>query len=96
MLKKLALLLSLLGALGTSHAQTLTIGCDWPGWVAWEVGIEKGWFEEANVDVVFEWFDYVASMRCVRCRTARCRMYDEWRRSCHRRDCSALGNGTDQ
>ena len=63
MLKKLALLLSVLGALGTSHAQTLTIGySDWPGWVAWEVGIEKGWFEEANVDVVFEWFDYVASM----------------------------------
>ncbi len=35
---------------------------DWPGWVAWEVGIEKGWFEEAGVDVQFEWFDYVASM----------------------------------
>ena len=63
MFKRLALLLSLLGALGISHAQTLTIGySDWPGWVAWEVGIEKGWFEEADVDVVFEWFDYVASM----------------------------------
>jgi len=27
-------------------AETLKIGySDWPGWVAWEVGIEKGWFE---------------------------------------------------
>jgi NitT/TauT family transport system substrate-binding protein len=30
--------------------------------VAWEVGIEKGWFKEAGVDVKFDWFDYVASM----------------------------------
>jgi len=35
---------------------------DWPGWVAWEVGLEKGWFKEAGVKVKFEWFDYVASM----------------------------------
>ncbi len=41
----------------------LVIGySDWPGWVAWEIGLEKGWFEEAGVDVEFEWFDYVASM----------------------------------
>ena len=44
-------------------AAPLKIGySDWPGWVAWEVGIEKGWFKEAGVDVQFEWFDYVASM----------------------------------
>jgi NitT/TauT family transport system substrate-binding protein len=44
-------------------AEPLRIGySDWPGWVAWEVGIEKGWFKEAGVDVKFEWFDYVASM----------------------------------
>ena len=44
-------------------AEPLKIGySDWPGWVAWEVGIEKGWFEQAGVDVQFEWFDYVASM----------------------------------
>ena len=54
MFKKLALLLSVLGALGTSHAQTLTIGySDWPGWVAWEVGIEKGCFGEAMLAVFF-------------------------------------------
>jgi NitT/TauT family transport system substrate-binding protein len=44
-------------------AEPLKIGySDWPGWVAWEVAIEKGWFKEAGVDVKFEWFDYVASM----------------------------------
>ncbi len=44
-------------------AGPLKIGySDWPGWVAWEVGIEKGWFKEEGVDVKFEWFDYVASM----------------------------------
>lgn len=44
-------------------AAPLKIGySDWPGWVAWEVAIEKGWFKEAGVDVEFEWFDYVASM----------------------------------
>jgi len=35
---------------------------DWPGFVAWQVGIEKGWFKEAGVDVQFEWFDYSASL----------------------------------
>jgi len=46
-----------------AQAEPLKIGySDWPGWVAWEVGIEKGWFKEAGVDVKFEWFDYVASM----------------------------------
>lgn len=35
---------------------------DWPGWIAWQIGIDKGWFKEAGVDVKFMWFDYVASM----------------------------------
>jgi NitT/TauT family transport system substrate-binding protein len=44
-------------------AEPLKIGySDWPGWVLWEVAIEKQWFKEAGVDVKFEWFDYVASM----------------------------------
>ena len=43
--------------------EPLKIGySDWPGWVAWEVAIEKDWFKEAGVDVEFEWFDYVASL----------------------------------
>lgn len=46
-----------------AQAAPLKIGySDWPGWVAWEVAIQKGWFKEAGVDVKFEWFDYVASM----------------------------------
>ena len=44
-------------------AEPLKIGySDWPGWVAWEVAVDKKWFKEAGVDVQFEWFDYVASM----------------------------------
>lgn len=35
---------------------------DWPGWVAWEIGIKKGWFKEEGVNVEFLWFDYVPSM----------------------------------
>ena len=35
---------------------------DWPGWVAWEIAIQKKWFEEEGVEVEFLWFDYVASM----------------------------------
>lgn len=47
----------------TLAAEPLKIGySDWPGWVAWEVAIEKGWFKDAGVEVEFEWFDYVASM----------------------------------
>jgi len=44
-------------------AQPLKIGySDWPGWVAWQVAIDKNWFKEAGVPVTFEWFDYSASM----------------------------------
>lgn len=50
-------------SIAAQAAEPLKIGySDWPGWVAWEVAIEKGWFKEAGVDVKFEWFDYVASM----------------------------------
>jgi NitT/TauT family transport system substrate-binding protein len=35
---------------------------DWPGWTAFEIGIQKGWFKEAGVDVQFSWFDYLPSM----------------------------------
>ena len=63
MIKRLILLLTTMFSMNLAQTAPLTIGySDWPGWVAWEVGIEKGWFEEAGVDVRFEWFDYVASM----------------------------------
>lgn len=50
-------------ALAVQAAEALKVGySDWPGWVAWQVAIEKGWFKEAGVEVKFEWFDYSASM----------------------------------
>lgn len=58
-----ALAAALLISTSAQAAEPLRIGySDWPGWVAWEIGIEKGWFKEEGVDVKFEWFDYVASM----------------------------------
>jgi NitT/TauT family transport system substrate-binding protein len=59
-----ALLLSgIMFGTGPLSAEPLKIGySDWPGWVAWQVAIDKGWFKEAGVDVAFEWFDYSASM----------------------------------
>lgn len=49
--------------LSAQAAEPLKIGySDWPGWVAWQVAIDKNWFKEADVDVKFEWFDYSASM----------------------------------
>ena len=35
---------------------------DWPGWTAFEIGIQKGWFKEAGVDTEFSWFEYTPSM----------------------------------
>jgi len=44
-------------------AKPLRIGfSDWPGWTAFEIGIQKGWFKEAGVDVQFDWFEYAPSM----------------------------------
>jgi NitT/TauT family transport system substrate-binding protein len=43
--------------------KALRIGySDWPGYVAFEVGLQKGWFKEAGVDVEFSWFDYLPSL----------------------------------
>lgn len=64
LLKRLSTLATVL-AVSTSlqAAEPLKIGySDWPGWVAWEVAIQKGWFKEAGVDVQFDWFEYVPSM----------------------------------
>lgn len=35
---------------------------DWPGWVAWEVAVQKGWLKQAGVDAEFLWFEYGPSM----------------------------------
>ena len=45
-----------------SYASLKIAYSDWPGWVAWEIGIQKGWFEEEGVDVEFEWLEYAPSM----------------------------------
>src|ERR1700684_3272566 len=52
-------------AAGTAQAAPapLRIGySDWPGWVAWQIAIDKGWLRDAGLDVKFDWFDYSASM----------------------------------
>jgi NitT/TauT family transport system substrate-binding protein len=52
-------------AVGNSQAAAapLHLGySDWPGWVAWQIAIDKGWLTQAGLDVKFEWFDYSASM----------------------------------
>jgi len=47
----------------TQQKEPLKIGySDWPGWVAWDIAITKGWFQEEGVNVQFSWFEYVASM----------------------------------
>ncbi|MCH7333073.1 ABC transporter substrate-binding protein [Acinetobacter modestus] len=47
----------------SNTATPITIGySDWPGFVAWQVAIEKGWLKEAGLNVEFKWFDYSASL----------------------------------
>jgi NitT/TauT family transport system substrate-binding protein len=54
---------ALLAAPAARAAEPLHIGySDWPGWVAWQVAIDKGWLKQAGLDATFEWFDYSASM----------------------------------
>jgi len=35
---------------------------DWPGWVAWEIGLQKGFFADEGVAVELKWFEYAPSM----------------------------------
>lgn len=52
----------ILGSASSIAAPLKIAYSDWPGWVAWEVGIKKDWFKEEGVDVDFIWFEYVPSM----------------------------------
>ncbi|MEE3193836.1 MAG: ABC transporter substrate-binding protein [Candidatus Poribacteria bacterium] len=55
--------LVLIGLLTSSSDAKLKIAySDWPGWVAWEIGIQKDWFKKVGVDVEFQWLEYVPSM----------------------------------
>ena len=61
MVRKLYMLLALIAAPALSAP--LKIGySDYPGWVAWQVAIDKGWLKEAGIDAQFQWFDYSPSM----------------------------------
>jgi len=62
--RPLCLLLLALTALAPAlRAEPLKIAySDWPGWVAWEVAIQKGWLKDAGVDAEFLWFEYGPSM----------------------------------
>lgn len=64
LIKLIAGALTSLVMIASAHAASpLKIGySDWPGWVAWEIAIEKEMFKKEGVEVEFEWFDYVASM----------------------------------
>ena len=59
----------------------ITIGySDWPGWVAWEIAIEKGMFEKKGVAVEFKWFDnYVESLQAMDARQldANCQTWND-------------------
>ena len=62
-LSAMILAASLLTAPVAQAAEPLHVGySDWPGWVAWQVAIDKGWLKKAGVNAQFEWFDYSASM----------------------------------
>ncbi|MET0339427.1 MAG: ABC transporter substrate-binding protein [Polyangiales bacterium] len=50
------------GAATSATAPLRVAYSDWPGWVAWEIAIQKGWFAEEGVAVDFKWFEYVPSM----------------------------------
>jgi NitT/TauT family transport system substrate-binding protein len=44
-------------------ADPLKIGySDWPGWVAWDVAVQKDFFKAEGVDVRLDWLDYSPSM----------------------------------
>jgi NitT/TauT family transport system substrate-binding protein len=59
----MGLVVSLFAGTAGAASAPLKIGySDWPGWVAWQVAIDKGWLKEAGSDASFEWFDYSASM----------------------------------
>ncbi len=66
-MKKLMVAISLpislaISSLSHAGAPLKVAYSDWPGFVAWQVAIDKGWFKEAGLDIKFDWFDYGASM----------------------------------
>src|SRR5580765_3141786 len=60
----MGLVISMAGAQAEAAPATpMKIGySDWPGFVAWQVAIDKGWIKQAGLNFTFEWFDYSASL----------------------------------
>jgi NitT/TauT family transport system substrate-binding protein len=55
--------LALALAATVAQAAPLKIGySDWPGYTAFEIAKQKGWFKEAGVDVDMVWFEYLPSL----------------------------------
>ena len=51
------------GPPSSPKAEALKIAySDWPGWVAWDIAVEKGYFKAAGLDVSLVWLEYAASM----------------------------------
>src|SRR5947209_4418165 len=49
--------------LGSLSAAPLKVAySDWPGWTAFAIAAEKGWFKDAGIDVELLWFEYGPSM----------------------------------
>ena len=58
-----SLVLVSLAARATLSAAPLKVAfSDWPGWTAWEIAAQKGWFKKAGVEVELLWFEYGPSM----------------------------------
>ncbi|HVU33674.1 MAG TPA: ABC transporter substrate-binding protein [Opitutaceae bacterium] len=58
-----ALGLAALALARPADAAPLKIGySDWPGYTAFEIAVQKGWFKQAGLDVELTWFDYSASI----------------------------------
>jgi NitT/TauT family transport system substrate-binding protein len=50
-------------SLGSLSAAPLKVAySDWPGWTAFAIAAEKGWFKDAGVEVDMLWFEYGPSM----------------------------------
>jgi NitT/TauT family transport system substrate-binding protein len=62
-LKSGALMLGLAACSGLNAAEPLKIAySDWPGWIAWDIAEQKGFFKKHGVAVQLLWFEYAASM----------------------------------
>lgn len=60
--KPAAAILALAACLSVTAEPLKIAYSDWPGWVAWDIAKEKGFFAKHGVEVELLWFEYVASM----------------------------------